>query len=99
MARIARMLSAGTLGVALSAAVPAWSQVPPFAAFKSFVPATILSGNPTKLTIQLQNINSVLTASAIRFTDSFPAGMVLVPGVDPAFQCGGLAVTGGIPTT
>jgi hypothetical protein len=89
MARIARMFSAGALGVALIAAVPAWGQVPPFAAFKRFVPATILSGNPTKLTIRLQNINPTLTVSAISFADSFPAGMVLVPGVDPAFQCGG----------
>lgn len=89
MARIARMLSAGALGVALIAAVPAWGQ---FAASKRFAPAAILSGNPTKLTIRLRNIiipPPALTLSAISFADSFPAGMVLVPGVDPAFQCGG----------
>lgn len=76
------------LGVALVFAGPSTGQVPPFNATKSFSPGTILSGNPATLVVRLQNINPFLAASTISFSDTFPAGMVLVPG-DPPAQCGG----------
>ncbi|MEO8677032.1 MAG: Ig domain-containing protein, partial [Casimicrobiaceae bacterium] len=76
------------LGAAAFVAGPAAAQVVTFSAAKTFAPPTINSGNPTTLTIRLQNTDKVRAASAISFTDNFPAGMVLVPG-DPAFQCGG----------
>ena len=91
----------GAVFVALLAmAGPAVAQVagpPPFSAFKFFVPAAIQSGDPTTLAIRLRNTDKVLPASAISFSDRFPAGMVLVPGVDSTLQCGGSLVldTGG----
>jgi len=79
------------LGAAGLFAGPAAGQVGPFKATKTFAPPTILSGNPATLTIRLQNTDKTLAASAISFTDTFPAGMVLVPG-NPTFQCGGTLV-------
>ncbi len=73
-------------------AVAARAQVSPFAVVKSFAPTTILSGNPARLTVRLVNNTSGMV-QPVGLSDTFPAGMQLVAGVDPAAQCGGTVTT------
>jgi hypothetical protein len=91
-ARVARMGPRVVLAALLAVAGGAVGQTAPFTATKTFAPATILSGDPTALTIRLRNTDKTLVASAISFSDTFPAGMVLAPGANPTVQCGGSLV-------
>src|SRR4029434_4767862 len=59
---------------------------------KSFVPSTINSGQSTSLTIRVVNNDPLNPADLLAFSDTFPAGMTLVPGAQ-SNTCGGSLLT------
>ena len=61
---------------------------------KQFAPTVVPAGNPSTLTFTLMNANAV-DATAVEFTDTFPAGLVVAAVPNVSNTCTGGTVTGG----
>ncbi len=65
--------------------------LPTFA--KAFTPAVIPAGGVSSLTFTIDNTGSTIAATALDFTDSLPAGMVVATPANASTTCGGGALT------
>ncbi len=71
---------------------------PPPAFSKSFAPDTILVGEISTLTFTIDNTASAFTASALDFSDTLPAGMVVADPPNESSTCTGGTLTAGAGT-
>ena len=81
--------------LAVVAALGAWPLAAAgilLATAKSFLPSTINSGQSARLTISVVDNDPMNPADLLAFSDTFPAGMTLVPG-SQSNTCGGSLVT------
>jgi uncharacterized repeat protein (TIGR01451 family) len=86
------VLTSGTSTIA-SAATDSLEVVPPPAFSKVFAPDTIFAGGVSTLTFAIDNSASTIAASALDFTDTFPAGVTVAALANASTTCTGGTVT------